>query len=989
MQHAILITNDLNFSALGPMGVQKFLRIFVLTGLFVSARLRTRNITDLLKRRYGDEYIDPEGPLNIMRGHPYVNNGMIAKQRKFAAPMRLGYSCTGDASKGDCSYARNAHEDRVRELPGDSEAMVYLSEHYRILKTMFTVENGVVVVDKGPQAPFWNLFESRSAICLELFAALLLLAGGADIGLESGSLVAYDAVTTSHVLDLGAADGATLAVVEFFVKYGGVRATQVAGYGLHYSESPSFLIQAYICEFFEGTEDVMDVICIFEAAKEIVAMLPAGDSGAQQRPRFFTANYARAYSAIYKALSYTEMVFSGAQLVLLSRWPKLNHGGYTDRYDSKGVVSALLKVYYCLCSNPVGGYYDAALLSRSKSKLQHVLSGLLEAAFSALEYSDSAGSVSSSKLKALDKAHANFLEVAKAKAPASKTIADCFSEDISAGLATDPKNFLVVLAWVLGESEEQLRSLQLLLNTALGSNGSASDCRRISDRVVQMLGQFSDKTFNVHFDVCTASGGARYGTLRLHVRLGCEKATYEHDLKLGFKPAGVEVVYVSQQTTLKTMRRDGVSALLEELDSARSPALSAAEHAELDKLNDSPLRALILESIRRCLDPASHQAVSDRHIEAMYAAKNPLACHIATSHWMAHQPMESQKEVVKAGDQLLTVFEKLLVRSIKRRDSERHALSAGSPVVAVLDNILSSAAAMDTALRPFIVGALRRCVNERTDLFPSVFLLTDDASTCSMQELNESAYDGFIAGLAGYDISPEMLLCHAEQRARGKIQAASNAHGPWNGDVCTAVERCFRFSHEKSIRSLGGDTPDVSYYRYSICTLMVVAARPAVYCAMLRRICARRNDMPSLFKVYAVLQMAFPKLPRLGSISPELVAKVFFCDLTAEQIRSLLSIFAVFAHTEDDYCGVCSVFHHYRGLLRPEHAREFVELLRGRYDVYKSTLYAISLYYPRSPVKVMRTQPPYSAINDLLDDCLKSGFDVKTISQRVHDLPRN
>ncbi|KAI4293141.1 hypothetical protein PAPHI01_2415 [Pancytospora philotis] len=160
--------------------MRRFLGMIVLAEAFVRARPSAQNILNALKRRYGaGVYVDPEGPLNIMRGHACVNNDMVAKQRKYAAPMRLAYSRAIDAGKGDPTYTRNAREDEVRELPADSEAMVYLSEHYRILKSMFTVELGVVGVDKGPGAPFWSLFQSERAKCEELFAALLLLAGGA------------------------------------------------------------------------------------------------------------------------------------------------------------------------------------------------------------------------------------------------------------------------------------------------------------------------------------------------------------------------------------------------------------------------------------------------------------------------------------------------------------------------------------------------------------------------------------------------------------------------------------------------------------------------------------------------------------------------------------------------------------------------------------------------------------------------------------------
>ncbi|KAI4291401.1 hypothetical protein PAPHI01_0675 [Pancytospora philotis] len=111
--------------------IRQFVTMRILAEAFVSARLSTINIRDALGAEYGDgEYVDPEGPLNILGGHACISNDMIAKQRMFAAPMRHDYSRRSSASAG------NAHEDDVRELPADSEAMAYLSEYYRALRSM-------------------------------------------------------------------------------------------------------------------------------------------------------------------------------------------------------------------------------------------------------------------------------------------------------------------------------------------------------------------------------------------------------------------------------------------------------------------------------------------------------------------------------------------------------------------------------------------------------------------------------------------------------------------------------------------------------------------------------------------------------------------------------------------------------------------------------------------------------------------------------------
>ncbi|KAI4291398.1 hypothetical protein PAPHI01_0672 [Pancytospora philotis] len=977
--------------------MRQLLTVSMLTEVFVGARLSTFTIADALEEAYGrGEYVAPEGPLNIMRGHSCVNNGMIAKQRKYAAPMRLGYSFTGDAGTGDCTYTRNVLEDDVRELPVSRDAMAYLSEHYKILKSMFTIENDVVVVDRSPQAPFHSLFKNEHDKCVVLFAALLVLAGGGDIRLNPGSkdctdeggqaasLIVYDPVKFQHghVLDLESVDSATLEVVKFFAKYGGAKARRVADCGLHYADSPSFLIQAYICEFVDDKEDA---IRIFEAAKEIVAKLPAGASGAQ---RFFTTDrdYARAYSAGYNALYDADLAFDRARRTLLSHWNNFRHDNYSDGDDSKHVVSTLLKLCYCLYSGSAFNHWDARRLDNSDNGLLCALRDFTFHAFVASDFFRFTHSFPEDHWELARNSYAGFLAQAEARAPASQTIMDCCAGDISAGLTTDPKNFLVVLAWIVGEPEEELRSLQQLLNEALDGTNSASCCQQIGDRVAQMLNRIAYPTVKAQFGVCTAPDGARHGSLWLSFNTKCtrERCDYVYVLKLAFKPERVEIRYVSQQTALSYRLRGALASALKGLGVPRHPALSVSAHEELDKRNNFPLCALMRKSIMRCLYPDAHRAVSDVYIAQLAAAKSPLARHAAISRWMAHQPMQSLDEAVKAGIQLLPVFKDLLARSSDSRDPMRRVLTVDDPVVAVLDNILGSAAAVDHALRLFVVDCLRRCASERTDLFPSVFLPAD-ASPCSAQEWDESARDCFTACLVKYDI-PEMLLRHAERSARGEVLAAGAVHGQWSSAVCAAVARCFELRYEKRIRSLGGDASDVCYYRYSICALIAAAADPAEYHAMLRSICSRWNDTLGVFKVYMFLQMALPRLPRPGPISPALIANVFPGALKARQIKSLLRVFAVFALTEDDYCGVCRVFYEYRALLRPVHACEFVELLKSRHDACRDTLRALSIH-PKVHVPAfdMRT-PPYSELKDLLVDCLGEANDADVLMERAQDL---
>ncbi|KAI4291884.1 hypothetical protein PAPHI01_1158 [Pancytospora philotis] len=508
----------------------QFVAMQILTAAFVSARLDMSQIATALETRYGDdEYVDPEGPLNIMRGHYFINNDMIAKQRKYAAPMRLAYSCAGNANKEDCTYIRNAHEDDVRKLPVDNDGLAYLYEHYNMLKSMFMVENDMVVVDKSPQAPFYSLFKGERGRCLELFAALLVIAGGADIRLSSNSssstdggkravsLVAHGAASSmpTRVLDLGFADDATLAVVEFFAKYGGNNASRVAGYGLHYTDSPSFLIQAYICELLEKQEDVKR---IFEVAYEVIAKLPAGDPDVRHEPRFFTADgdHVSTYEARYGLLSRAEGAYDRAQRTLRTFWKDFRHDYYNNGDDSRNMATALLKLCFSLCWDPNTNRVDTSLLTNAENnELLRGLGEFVSPAFLASNSTNTTEDTRAAHWKHAAAKYAAFLEAAKAKASASETITECLGENISNVLAAEPKYFLVVLAWILGEPEEGLRSVRQLLDEALDGTDSTSQCQQVGGRMAWMLRRFTAGSVNARFKVSTASGGARNGLLRL------------------------------------------------------------------------------------------------------------------------------------------------------------------------------------------------------------------------------------------------------------------------------------------------------------------------------------------------------------------------------------------------------------------------------------------------------------------------------------------
>ncbi|KAI4292153.1 hypothetical protein PAPHI01_1427, partial [Pancytospora philotis] len=279
-------------------------------------------------RRAGSEAVlrvHPEGPLNILLGHAAVNNDAIAKKRMFSPPIQTAYMLEDVSDDGsyrafdECDreyrYSREPEDDTIGKFTC-SEKMDYLHAYYNTLKVLFKITNNKVGVETHCGDSFSNCVRLGFGSVGErarFFAALLLLASGERIGAryeeeaapEEG-LLPLKAPSISLVyggtalLELNSKIGCleeVRTVVEFFAN---CAAAGVEKFDLHHTDSPSFLVQAYLCAYADSSAFIGEV---FECVDALLAEIHSGPELDAARGRYFTADdkLLGAYSEQYDA----------------------------------------------------------------------------------------------------------------------------------------------------------------------------------------------------------------------------------------------------------------------------------------------------------------------------------------------------------------------------------------------------------------------------------------------------------------------------------------------------------------------------------------------------------------------------------------------------------------------------------------------------------------------------------------------------------------
>ncbi|KAI4293158.1 hypothetical protein PAPHI01_2432 [Pancytospora philotis] len=257
-------------------------------------------------------HVEPSGPLNLLNGHPQLNDGVIKSQLESAALMPADYAYGSEVGSSAYERTQSMCEGAVRVVPYDPKAAKYLFEYYTVLKALFTNEGGPGVVDKSSRASFYNFLKGLYPRKAErIFVVLLVLTSGVDIQCER-RVVAPTGIdgeplhTLSFVipggefqLELGALDADASRVVDFFIACAGEKAREIDSYGLGYTYSPNFLIQSLFHAFIKSEPHLEIFFCM---AEEFVYKLSAKDRSHPLWLKLFTMEEERALEC-YQGLS--------------------------------------------------------------------------------------------------------------------------------------------------------------------------------------------------------------------------------------------------------------------------------------------------------------------------------------------------------------------------------------------------------------------------------------------------------------------------------------------------------------------------------------------------------------------------------------------------------------------------------------------------------------------------------------------------------------
>ncbi|KAI4291191.1 hypothetical protein PAPHI01_0465 [Pancytospora philotis] len=902
------------------------------SALCVDARLDIGIVMRALRWRHsGGVYVNHEGPLNILRGHPMLNNDMVAKKRKFSALVRTQYRYTYDKSELRWACTGDARNDGIRELDSNTAAMLYLREYYTALEAMFTVVDGAVVINGGSRGPFPHRLtpEERS----KLYAVLLVLAGGGDVDFSaepcmSGGCAQQHKVTfllaaTKEVLlelDFDTAeDDGVLAVLRFLSNYGGKNVSKVEACGLHYTDTPSFLIQAYISESIGSKEDAVG---LFRAAREIVAKLCDGDTNAPLWQRFFTTDrmLARNYAPGYAAVS--EICRNAASLrSTFSQHvpPQRGHcvglraverlGDYVPIYVNWYSLPDLLKLCCFLCYDPTTGSCSAERIGRTGASLSKEF----------IEVVCKPPELLIDDLKtysAWDRVTGTLREEATNEPPQGADLIR-FDKD-GCELESDVGNYMMVLAKLFGFSADDTKQLCDQLTSAVNSPDSISSDGALDACIRVLLDKHS--LMRVSSVACTGievRDKKLYGSLRLEFgsRHSAGAPCLFH-IELLFKEEFMEIHYSPKPFALSDEMRASFAAVIEKLPAGEESSLSA----------------LLRGCIERFLSAGAGSILPDPSAVDALVSDDPLASYVALNEWMERRPMQCLRDVLAAADQLLPSLEKQLGKIRKCDTAEREEQLerfASSPFVAVIDNIIGNADLGDDAVREPLLNILRHCVDGRARLFPSI-CLPDGSYPRMYKRLYGCDSESPLACLADYDV-PNMLLGQLKLRSTAGLSAEQLAEfcerstefvaKPWRDLVHPVLATFFRLGHAEGIEFVRehclpglGDTSEDGYCRMAFWISLSSCASPAVYQNAIREVCGLWADplceLPGSVLAYLALQRNCKPEP----LSVALVGKVFPDGPTVEQLKILVRIFEIYAATDSDYDGIREVMDKHFGV---------------------------------------------------------------------------
>ncbi|KAH9386712.1 uncharacterized protein NEMAJ01_1608 [Nematocida major] len=359
--------------------------------------------------RNSNSFINPRGPLCLLRGFVYSEQGHMHNKRFFSPEIETDYKVepVGDVeTTNKHTYTRKAQKDKLYP-PAEGPALGskpastdYSAEYHRTLIEMFpSVDGHTLSVAVGRKDSFFQFLQRMpSNHAHYVLAALLLLSEGIDVPIET--------TQNEIALEIGSIKvGADLCkkatqVIKFFKDNKGkgkLPCTPEAFSTGDFLNTPQFLIQAYVFEYITSKSDALDFAACVHA---ILTSLPENDCKDVYNTCFVGSKDKAEEDELLRQLVQiqTKMkILQSFPFVSPSMLPaytsvhacKRGQTEFLDETFSNCVETGLFALFCCLAHDPVQKEYDAdAMLGEAKegdkTEALRNFFGLLKSAISKL-----------------------------------------------------------------------------------------------------------------------------------------------------------------------------------------------------------------------------------------------------------------------------------------------------------------------------------------------------------------------------------------------------------------------------------------------------------------------------------------------------------------------------------------------------------------------------------------------------------------------------
>ncbi|KAI5160718.1 hypothetical protein NEAUS03_1309 [Nematocida ausubeli] len=131
--------------------------------------------------------INPDGPLNFLRGYIYQKMECMYNKRFFAPQIDTEYFVKEDIDEpnlcNNCNYIRNKQMDRSYTAQSTNKMDVYNEQYHNHLIDLFPSPTGDITIETRGNQSFIQFLraETTKEHSLQILAMLLLFSEGADI----------------------------------------------------------------------------------------------------------------------------------------------------------------------------------------------------------------------------------------------------------------------------------------------------------------------------------------------------------------------------------------------------------------------------------------------------------------------------------------------------------------------------------------------------------------------------------------------------------------------------------------------------------------------------------------------------------------------------------------------------------------------------------------------------------------------------------------